>query len=121
MADRRTRRGWALIEVLLSLVLLAIGGMALITLLGQSTHSIESLHASELQTRAAGAQLNALSILSRADLAGRVGRTTMRGFSVSINRDGNDLFDVAIARSDTGLVLLRTTFYRPDTTDAASR
>jgi hypothetical protein len=45
----------------------------------------------------------------------------MRGFSVSINRDGNDLFDVAIATSDTGLVLLRTTFYRPDTTNAASR
>ena len=121
MRARRRRRGSAFIDVLLSLVLLAIGGTALITLLGQTSHTIESLHQSELQTRAASRQLNALAVMSRTELLTRVGRQTVRGLSLSITREGAELFDVSIATSDAGKVLLRTTLYRPDTTDAALR
>ncbi|HEY9226640.1 MAG TPA: hypothetical protein VIP11_08345 [Gemmatimonadaceae bacterium] len=120
MFARRVRRGAAFIEVLLALVLLAIGGTALITLLGQTAHSMESLRRSEIETRAAAAELSALSVLSRADLVGREGRRRVHGWTLDITRTSASLFDARIAASDTGMVLLRTTLYRPDTSDASS-
>lgn len=110
----KSRQGSSFIEVLLSLVLLAIAGTALITLLGQTMHSVQSLHATELETRAASAELSALAVLNRSELGARTGRTTTHGWSMTINRPTVDLFDVSLASSDTGMVLLRTTLYRPD-------
>src|SRR5215212_4406068 len=109
------RAGSAVIEVLIALVLLAVSGTALVTLLGQTRRSIATLGESERQTRAAAAELNALSLLGRSDLAARVGRTTVHHWSLRIDHLATDLFDVGIAPSDTGAVLLRTTLYRPDT------
>jgi hypothetical protein len=100
---------------LISLVLLAIAGTALITLLGQTVHSIESLRATEVQTRAAGLEVSALAALDRPALAARVGRTHSHGWSMRIDRLSANLFEVAVAPSDTGMVLLRTRLYRPDT------
>ena len=114
------RRGSSFIEVLLALVLLVIAGTALVTLLGQTAHSIKSLEATEIQTRAAARELGALSVLSRADLAARVGRTRPHGWSMQVNRTAPDLFEVAIAESDTGMTLLRTVLYRPDTVNNGS-
>src|SRR5690242_1332131 len=116
----RPRRGSSFIEVLVSLVLLAIAGTGLITLLGQTVHSLESLRATEVQTRAAGFELSALAVLDRAALAARVGRTRSHGWSMQINRPSPDLFEVTVAASDTGMVLLRTTLYRPDTSSNAT-
>jgi len=114
----RARRGSSFIEVLLSLVLLAIGGTALVTLLGQTAHSIESLRVTERETRAAGLELSALAVLDRTQLAARMGRTRSHGWSMAIDRTSTALFDISIAASDTTMVLLRTTLYRPDTTHA---
>ena len=116
----RPRRGSSFIEVLSSLVLLAIAGTALITLLGQTAQSLENLRAAEVQTRAAAFELSALATLDRAALAGRVGRTRSHGWSMQITRPAPNLFDVAVAASDTGMVLLRTKLYRPDTTTNAT-
>jgi Tfp pilus assembly protein PilV len=116
----RPRCGSALIEVLIGLVVLAIGGTALVTMLGQTMHSVESLRAAEIQTRAAASQLATLSILTRSELTQRVGRSNASGWSLTIERMSSDLFSVAIAASDTGLVLLRTTLYRPDTASHAT-
>jgi Tfp pilus assembly protein PilV len=116
----RPRRGSSFIEVVLALVLLAIAGTALITLMGQTAHTIESLRATERQTEAASAELSALAVLSAPQLVQRTGRTRIHGWSMSIDRTSADLFDVAIAASDTGMVLLRTTLYRPDTTAHAA-
>lgn len=110
----RPRRGSSFIEVLLSLVLLAIGGTALITLLGQTARSIESVRAAEVQTRAASVEIGALAVLTGPQLAARAGRTITHGWFMSIDRPAPGLFDVSIAASDTGMVLLRTTLYRPD-------
>jgi len=115
------RRGSSFIEVVLALVLMAIAGVALITLMGQTAQSIESLRATERQTRAASVELSALSVLGTTELSERVGRMHVRGWSMSIERTSTNLFDVAIAASDTGMVLLRTTLYRPDTATNAAR
>jgi type II secretory pathway pseudopilin PulG len=112
--NERSRRGSALIEVLVALLLLAISGTALITLLGQTTRSIVTVFATERQTRDAAAQLTRLSTLNRSDLIGRTGRGYVRGWWLAVDRANADLFDVSIAASDTGMVLLRTTLYRPE-------
>lgn len=96
-------------------MLLAIGGTALVTLLGQTARSIESLRMAELETRAASAELSTLAVLGNEQLTSRLGRTHSRGWSLVITRTSANLFDVSIAASDTGKVLLHTTLYRPDT------
>jgi hypothetical protein len=114
------RDGSALIEVLIALVLLAVSGTALITLLGQTRHSIESLEASEREARAAGFALSSMVVLSRAELVARLGRRVVGGWSVTVEAIDQALFDVGVAASDTSAVVLRTTLYRPDTTSAAT-
>jgi Tfp pilus assembly protein PilV len=108
------RRGVSFIEVLLSLVLLAIAGTALVTLLGQTAHTIQGVRESEAQTTAAGLELSALTELDRGALIARVGRSRAHGWSMTIEHTSSDLFDVSVASSDTGLVLVHTTIYRPD-------
>jgi hypothetical protein len=111
----RSRRGTSFIEVLLSLVLLAIAGTTLITLLGQTMHSVENLRGIEAETRAAAAELARFTVVTRSDLVARIGRNKTRGWLITIQQTTPSLFDVDIATSDTGMVLLRTTLYRPDT------
>jgi hypothetical protein len=47
-----------------------------------------------------------------------VGRRELRDWSIDVEQVDSDLFDVAIAPSDTAPSLLRTTVYRPDSIDA---
>jgi Tfp pilus assembly protein PilV len=115
----KARAGTSIIDVILALVLLAIAGTALVTLLGQTAHSIESLRATEHQTQSAGLELGALAVLSKSDFSAHIGTTRRHGWVLSIGRLTPDLFDVSIAASDTGLTLLRTTLYRPDSTTNA--
>jgi prepilin-type N-terminal cleavage/methylation domain-containing protein len=108
------RRGMALMEVLIALVVLALSGTALITLLGQTAHTVRTLHRSEQLVRLASAELERMVVWDRREFAAHVGRSTFRGWSLQIDERAAALFDVAIAESDTGIVLLRTTMYRPD-------
>jgi Tfp pilus assembly protein PilV len=111
-------RGSVLIEVLVALVLLAVSGTALITLLGQTSHAMRSTVASERLARAASDQLGGLAIATRSDLFAAAGRRSINGWTVSVAVAGPNLFDVSIAESDSSAPLLRTTVYRPDTSDA---
>ena len=114
------RSGSTFIEVLLSLVLLAISGTALVTLLGQTAHAIQNVRASEIQTRTAALEVSALAQLDRAVLVARVGRTRPHNWSMQIDRVTPDLFAVRVSSSDTGLVLIQTTLYRPDSVSRAT-
>ena len=118
--DADARSGSTFIEVLLSLVLLAISGTALVTLLGQTAHAIQNVRASEIQTRTAGLEVSALAQLDRAALIARVGRTRPRNWSMQIDRVAPDLFTVRVSPSDTGLVLIQTSLYRPDSANRAT-
>jgi type II secretory pathway pseudopilin PulG len=115
---RRVRcpSGAALLEVVVALVVLAVAGTGLVTMLGQTRHTMASLVASERQTRAAGRELDALVLLGRDDLSARIGTTSVHGFQLTIDRVAPDLFDARVAAASNGPVLLRTTLYRPDMT-----
>lgn len=109
----RARRGSALVEVLVAIVLLATAGTGLVTLLGQTSRSMRTTLESERLVKRASAELDRLVLLDRAGLLALAGRSTSRGWTLDVQPLGDGLFDVRIAESDTTRVLLRTTLYRP--------
>lgn len=114
------RSGVALIEVLVALVMLATSGVALVTLVGQTAHTMRSVRDTERQVRLATAQLDRLIVVDRAQLAAREGQSAFGEWSLRVTAVSSDLFDVAISATDTGAVLLATTIYRPDTARATT-
>jgi hypothetical protein len=112
-----SRRGSALLEAIIAITVLATSGTAFVVLVGQIRHTIAAARATERETRGAAAQLARLSTLSKPDLIANIGSGRALDWWVSIERQSDDLFDIAVAASDTGTVLLRTTFYRPDAAD----
>lgn len=110
---RADRRGSALIEVLVAIVLLATAGTGLVTLLGQTSRSMRSAVESERLVRHAAEALDRLVLLDGTALVARPGRSQWRGWILSVQPQGRGVFDVQIAESETTRVLLRTTVYRP--------
>jgi len=115
------RRGSALVEVLVAIVLLATAGTGLITLLGQTSHAMRATLESERLTRRASQELDRLVLLDRLALMSRAGRSRSRGWTIEMQPIGRGLFAVQIAESETTAALLRTMLYRPnlDSADAA--
>ena len=108
------RAGSALLDVVVSLVVLGLSGTGLIVLLGQTAHSVRHVRDTEREVRRASDELARLVVADRARLVSMVGQTVSRGWIVTITHSSRDLFDVVIA--DTTAPVLRTTLYRPDTT-----
>jgi Tfp pilus assembly protein PilV len=116
-ADGR-RRGSALIEAVVAMVMLAVAGTGLITLLGQTRHAMRTLRESEMVEQSAAAQLDRLVLLDRPSLAALEGRTMANGWSLRVETVFPGVFDVSVARTDTSAPLLATTLYRPDSAHA---
>ncbi len=110
----RTRRGSVLVEVLVALVLLAVGGVALISLLGQTSRTMRATRDTERETRAASRVMDRFAAMDRASLTETIGRRDVAGMRAEVTETTPDLFDIVLARSDTSAVVLRATFYRPD-------
>jgi Tfp pilus assembly protein PilV len=113
MLDNRNRRGSALIEVIVALVLFATAGTGLVTLLGQTSHAVRSTFLSEQRIHAAAAELDRLVLLDQTRLRSHTGQFTSHGWIVDIRARGGGLFDVSIAISPNAPALLRTIIYRP--------
>ena len=108
-----TRRGSALVEVLVALVLLAVSGVAMVALLGQTSRSMRSTRDSEQETRAASHVLDRFTPMDRAGFLASLGRHDAGGFRATVVEAAPDLFEVSVAASDTSATLLRSAFYRP--------
>jgi hypothetical protein len=115
------KRGSALLDVVIALVVLGFSGVAMITLLGQTAHSVRTVRNTERELRRASDELGRFVVYDRAQLTGMVGRSLSHGWSIDVRQATPDLFDVAIAESDTSAALLRTAVYRPDTLHESSR
>jgi hypothetical protein len=115
------KRGSALLDVVIALVVLGFSGVAMITLLGQTAHSVRTVRNTERELRRASDELGRFVVYDRAELMAMVGRSLSHGWSIEVRQATPDLFDVSIAESDTSAALLRTTIYRPDTLHASSR
>ena len=113
------RRGSALVEVLVALGVLAVGGAALVTLLGQTGRTMRTTHETERRTAQASAVLRRFEAMDRAALVQVIGQRDVTGLRAQISEASPDLFEVAVAESDTSPLLLRTTLYRPDSSHGA--
>ena len=120
MFANRRRRGSALLDVVIALVVLGSSGVAMITLLGQTAHSVRTVRNTERDVRDASDELGRFVVYDRSRLIAMVGRSRSRGWSVQVSQASPDVFDVSIAESDTSVVLLRTSVYRPDTLHGTS-
>lgn len=120
MRGDRRRPGSALLDVVIALVVLGLGGAAMITLLGQTSHSVRAVRKTEREVRRASDELGRFVLYDRARVMAMVGRSWVHGWSIEVAQATPDLFDVSIAESDTSAVLLRTSVYRPDTLHATS-
>jgi len=116
--DTRTRTGAALIEALLSLVLLGTAGTGVLMTLGQSRDTLRSVAATAAVIDSASAELERMAPLDRSTLIDRVGWTIDHGLAVHIEPRSRALFDVAISRKPGTTPLLTTSLYRPDSADA---
>jgi Tfp pilus assembly protein PilV len=112
------RRGVALLDVVIALVVLGLSGVAFVNLLGQTSHSMRSIRNTERLTRRASDELGRFVIYDRAQLIAMSGRSVSRGWMITVEQIAPALFDVAIASVDNSTPLLETTLYRPDTSRA---
>ena len=112
------RIGSALLDVVVALTLLGSSGVALIALVGQTARTMRAVAFTERETRLAARELDRFVLYDRAQLLAMAGRHELRDWSLDVEQVDPDLFDVTIARSDTGPPLLRSTVYRPDSIDA---
>jgi hypothetical protein len=119
---RANRRRWgsALLDVVVSLVVLGLSGIAMITLLGQTAYGVRTVRNTERDVRRASDELGRVATYNRSQLVAMVGRSWSHGWSIEVIQSEPDLFDLTIADNDTTAVLLRTSVYRPDTVHATT-
>lgn len=109
----RPRRGVALLEVLLGFALLAIAGMAWITLAGQTARSLRDVRATERTTLAAASTMEWVAIRTAPELDGMVGERQDGDFNVTIVRLIPALYDVTISDTLTDAPILHSSIYAP--------
>jgi hypothetical protein len=115
----RTRvHGSALLDVVIALAVLGLSGVALVTLLGQTAHSMRGVRTTERELRQASDELGRSVVYDRARLVAMVGKSVSHGWVVDVVQAAPDLFDVSVAATPTTRPLLRTTVYRRDTLPA---
>jgi Tfp pilus assembly protein PilV len=117
LARDDARRGAALIEALLSLVLLGTAGASLLMLLGQTRETMHSARATELLIDSASAELERMVSFRRDALIEQVGWTISHHVAVHVEQPSPALFDVTVARAPGRAPLVETTLYRPDSSD----
>lgn len=111
---RHRRRGVALFEVLVALMILTTAGSAIVGLLGGTLAGERGLRERERALAAADRVLVAMTLLTREDLDRRVGRREVGEFVVDVERPEPTLYRVAIADAQAPEVeALVTVLYRP--------
>jgi hypothetical protein len=115
-------RGIALLEVLVTLVILALAGAAMIRVLSQSVLDADATAQRELEMAAVERALVTASMLDRSDLLDRLGSRTLGEFVMHVERPERYLFRIAVARLETPDVEeLVTVVFRPDTLRGSQR
>lgn len=117
---RRSDRGFALIEVLAAVALLATAGLAMAELTSGLTSDLTEARRRETEMAAASRLLSAYSVLTRPDLDRRMGIADAGGgFLVEIQRPEPELYRLSIRRRDAAAQeVLVTVLYRHRRTDA---
>lgn len=110
----RNKRGVVLLEVLVAIVVLTIGGLALVESVDAGLQAERGARRRETVLAAEERLLSAMTLLKRAELDQRIGRRTIGEFLVDVQRPEPMLYRIAVLESDAPLVEdLVTVVYRP--------
>src|SRR4051812_26008370 len=85
------RRGSALLDVVIALVVLGLSGTAFIALLGQTAHSVRKVRNTERLTRLASDELGRFVLYDRARVSGMLGQSFARGWSIRVEQSAPGL------------------------------
>ena len=119
LAGIRRRNGVALLEVLVSIVILAGAGSAWVAMDHQITEAARQLRERERQMRAAETVLERTTLWNRHQLLAHLGKGSMRGFVLEIEPLGPHLWSISLSDS-TSQVILSTVVYANDASASTS-
>ena len=109
-----SRRGVALLEVIVSLTILVITSAAFTVQLSQALMAVARSQSDEALYQQADALLVAASLWPRADLDRRLGSRRQGPWLLTIHRHSPTIYDISVAdTSDAERPLLTTSVYRP--------
>lgn len=110
------RNGFALIEVIVALALVASAGLALVDVVSEAARVEDRAARRETRVRDEDRLLRAYTLLTARDLTARVGLNHTGPYVVRVQRDGWDMFDVSVSERG-GDPDLSTSLYRPSDND----
>lgn len=112
-----SRRGSALIEVLVALVILAAAGVSTMSYLSAFLDAQARVQLREVESLRAERLLAATALLNREDLDVRLGLRQVGDFLISVNRPAPSLYRIAVsAGGQPETELLVTVVFRADAT-----
>ena len=102
-----------MLEVMLGVAILGMAGVALITLLTQTVHTVRQGRAAERRTESATQLLDRATLWSGNDLASRLGRSRVGDWNLEVATPQTQLYTLVVLDTLSGATVLRTTVYRP--------
>lgn len=111
-----SRRGFALLEVLVALAVLGLAGLAFVGVASQSLDALDRARQTEERVADEDRLLAAYALLNRRDLGARIGLRRVGPYDVRVDRLDFSLFRVAVGPAD-GSAELATVLYRPEVRD----
>ena len=112
--ERRARRGAALLEALVAVVILTTAGTAVVGLAIESGRVAERARATETELRRADAFFELVTLWPREDLDRHLGEHQQGPWRLRVDRVSPRLYALTLADSLGARALLRTALYRPE-------
>jgi hypothetical protein len=116
--SRLGQGGAVLFEVIVAMALLAGSGLAAVSMAAEAVGAVTRARQAEARMREAARLMDAVSLWPREDLDRRLGDRREGPFILRIQRPDPELYTAALADSASRRVLLATSIFRRDTTDA---
>jgi hypothetical protein len=102
-----------MLEVMLGVTILGMAGVALVTLLTGTLHTVRQGRSAERRTEGAARVLNRVTRWNDAELASRLGRSRAGSWNLDVVRPQPGLYTIAVYDTLGGAAVLRTSVYRP--------
>jgi type II secretory pathway pseudopilin PulG len=113
-AEAGARRGVALLEALVALVIIAITGAVISALVIESATATERSRVAEVDLRRARAFFEAVTLWPREDLDRHLGDHQQGSWRLRVDRVTPLVYSLALTDSSRTRVLLSTAVYRPE-------
>jgi type II secretory pathway component PulJ len=107
-----SRAGAALLEVIIAMTLLTIGGLGVAEGIVRATHHLERSRRQEAEMREASRFMQAVALWPRADLDRRLGRRQQGPWYLRVDRLSAYLYELELTSADS-MTVVRTAVFRP--------